>query len=364
WAVGSTPGSSVAARPKNSRTWAGFAIPVVSPNPTSSAPAAASRPAISKTRAGSTSPSSGQPKLVEIPPSQRRPSARARPSTFSTPVSDSSTVRFTLCLLWDSEAERKTLISSIRSRCASAASSPRSFGISTETETSSGIAARSSTSPASASCGITSARTKLVTSSQRSPVAASISISRTLSAVAMISGSFWNPSRGPTSRIFTARGVISGPERAGDHHLLHLVGALADRQDLGVAVEAADRVLLDEAVATVDLHRLLGRAHREAAALQLRLRRGEAEVAPFVLQHRRFEHQQPGRLDLGRDIGELRLDRLELGDRLAEGAPLLGVGERLVERPLGQPDAHRGNADAADVEYLEELAEAHPARPE
>jgi hypothetical protein len=48
-----------------------------------------------------------------------------------------------------------------------------------------------------------------VTSSRRSPVRASISISRTLSSLAMTSGSFWNPSRGPTSRIaIGSRSVI------------------------------------------------------------------------------------------------------------------------------------------------------------
>src|SRR4051794_27582902 len=46
-------------------------------------------------------------------------------------------------------------------------------------------------------------------------------------------------------------------ELPGDHHLLDLVGALADGEDLRVAVEAADRVLLDVAVAAVDLDGLL-----------------------------------------------------------------------------------------------------------
>ena len=100
-------------------------------------------------------------------------------------------------------ADMKTLTSWKRSRSSSALSSPRSFGISTESATSSGTSIASSTSRASASCGITSARTKLVTSSRRSPVRASSSISRTLSAVAMTSGSFWKPSRGPTSRMRT-----------------------------------------------------------------------------------------------------------------------------------------------------------------
>ena len=60
------------------------------------------------------------------------------------------------------------------------------------------------------------------------------------------------------SRRSDGRDGRSGPERPRDHHLLHLVGPLADREDLRVAVEAADRVLLDVAVAAVDLHRLLG----------------------------------------------------------------------------------------------------------
>ena len=58
---------------KNSWTWRGFAIPVVSPKPTSSQPAAASRSAISKTRSGGTWPSYGQPKEVAITPSRRSP---------------------------------------------------------------------------------------------------------------------------------------------------------------------------------------------------------------------------------------------------------------------------------------------------
>ncbi len=52
------------------------------------------------------------------------------------------------------------------------------------------MAIRSSTSSASASCGITSGRTKLVTSSRRNPVRASASISSTLRAVGIVSGSF------------------------------------------------------------------------------------------------------------------------------------------------------------------------------
>src|SRR5437016_4896154 len=81
--------------------------------------------------------------------------------------------------------------------------------------------------------------------------------------------------------------------RAGADHLLDLVGALADREDLRVAVEAAHRVLLDEAVAAVDLHGLLRAAHREPPRLELRLRGGEGEVPLRVLLARGLVDEQP-----------------------------------------------------------------------
>ena len=128
-------------------------------------------------------------------------------SVRSSPPSDSSIERLTLRRLWVSEAERKTLAPSKRSRIPSARSSPRSFGISTEKATPSRRCTSASTCSASESCGITSGRTKEVTSIRSRPLAESMSISRTLSAVAIVSGSFWKPSRGPTSRIRTVLGI-------------------------------------------------------------------------------------------------------------------------------------------------------------
>ena len=46
-------------------------------------------------------------------------------------------------------------------------------------------------------------------------------------------------------------------EVPGYHHALDFVGALADLEDLLVAVEARDRRLVHEAVAAVDLERLV-----------------------------------------------------------------------------------------------------------
>ena len=87
----------------------------------------------------------------------------------------------------------------------------------------------------------------------------------------------------------------SRAQPAGDHHLLDLVGPLADRQDLRVAVHAADRILLDVAVAAVDLHGLVGAADGEPAGLELRLRGGEAERPAGVLQQRGAVDEQPRR---------------------------------------------------------------------
>jgi hypothetical protein len=41
---------------------------------------------------------------------------------------------------------------------------------------------------------------------------------------------------------------------------------------------------------------------------------------------------------------------LEVGDRLAERLALLGVGERLVVRALGDPDRAGGDVDPAPLE--------------
>ena len=60
----------------------------------------------------------------------------------------------------------------------------------------------------------------------------------------------------------------------------------------------------------------------------------------------------------------LRLDRLELRDRLAERLALLRVRQRLVQRALREADAHRRDADAPDVEDVQELLEAVAARAE
>src|SRR5258705_13893549 len=114
-------------------------------------------------------------------------------------------------------------------------------------------------------------------------------------------------------------------DRARDHEPLDLARPLVDLGDLRVAVVALDRELLRVAVAAEDLDRLAGlpacHLRREELRFGARLR---VRLAP-VLQPRRAVHEQPRRADLGRPVGELVLDGLELRDRLAECVALLRI---------------------------------------
>ena len=152
------------------------------------APASAMRLARANTRSRGTGPSYGQPKATAMTASQCSPASRTAGIISSSSAMVWSIARLTLRLLCVSEADTKSPTSWNRSRTRSAFSRPRRLGTSTLRLTSSGTWIRSRTSWASASCGITSARTKLVTSSRSRPVAASASTRRTLSSVAIRSG--------------------------------------------------------------------------------------------------------------------------------------------------------------------------------
>ncbi len=183
-------------------------MPVVSPNPISVAPISANRSARPSTRSSGTFPSYGQPKEVAITASSFSPSARMR---FAIPRSSAivcSTSRLMFLRLWVSDALTKIDASWNRSRTWSALSRPRLFGMSTIRLTWSGTSMRFSTSTPSESCGITSGRTKLATSMRRKPLCPSRLTRRTFSSVGITSGSFWNPSRGPTSRMSTLPGLV------------------------------------------------------------------------------------------------------------------------------------------------------------
>src|SRR3954471_2582555 len=108
-------------------------------------------------------------------------------------------------------------------------------------------------------------------------------------------------------------------EGAGDDEPLDLARALVDLGDLRVAVVALGRELLRVAVAAEHLDRLAGLAAGHRAREQLRLRALDAVRPAGLLEARRTPDQRARRLDLGLHVGQLVLDRLEAGDRAAEG---------------------------------------------
>src|SRR5262245_5189606 len=88
------------------------------------------------------------------------------------------------------------------------------------------------------------------------------------------------------------------PKVAGDHHALDLVRPLADLEDLLVAVQARDWILVHETVATVDLEAPVRCTVRQLARVQLCHRGRAPEVASLILLPRRLVDEVAGRLDL------------------------------------------------------------------
>src|SRR6185503_19719580 len=138
----------------------------------------------------------------------------------------------------------------------------------------------------------------------------------------------------------------SGPAQQvlGHDHALDLVRTLVDLGDLGVAHEALHRELAGVAVAAEDLDRVGGDLHGGVGGQALGrrgLERGAGD--PVIDEARGVVHHQARGVHRHRHVREHELDALELGDRLVERAALLGVGDRGVQRGLG--DSHRLGPD-------------------
>src|SRR5262249_5696093 len=156
-----------------------------------------------------------------------------------------------------------------------------------------------------------------------------------------------------------ARGSIPRQvDLAGDHETLDLRGALVDLEQLGVAHQLLDRVLLDVAVAAEDLHRVRGDLHRGVGGEALRVRRLQRRPLALVEQPRRLPDEQPRRLDLGGHVGDEEVDALVHRDRLLELDALLRVLDRVLERRARDADCAGRRAGPRVVERLHRDLEA------
>src|SRR3972149_4227517 len=111
-------------------------------------------------------------------------------------------------------------------------------------------------------------------------------------------------SRGPrSSRAWRLSGAAPGilllENRFGDDDSLDLRGPLADLRKFHVAVDAFYRVVFDEAVPAVDLHRLRRRAGRRLGGVEFGHGGFPPERASLVGQHRGAGPEPPGGRDLG-----------------------------------------------------------------
>jgi hypothetical protein len=79
---------------------------------------------------------------------------------------------------------------------------------------------------------------------------------------------------------------------------------------------------------------------------------------PASLRPGGVDHERVRGLDLGGHLGELELDRLVLGDRLAEGGALLGVLDGELEGADRDAAGAGGDVDAADLDAVHHLVEA------
>ena len=107
----------------------------------------------------------------------------------------------------------------------------------------------------------------------------------------------------------------------------------------------------------MDAHRLGRDLERGLAREQLRHPGLDVGALARLLALRRVAREQARRFELRRHVGELHLDRLVLGDRLAHRAALLRVRDRGVERGPRHADCTRRDVDAPDLERAEDVAE-------
>ena len=143
-----------------------------------------------------------------------------------------------------------------------------------------------------------------------------------------------------------------------DHLRLNLRRAFEDVEDAGVAQHARDRIFEREAVAAVDLQRVVGRRPGDARGEQLRHARFEVAAPACVLGAAGEIGELTGDVDLDRHHRQLVGDAREMDDRLAELHALLGVAQASSNAHWATPTARAAVWMRAEFESRHQLLEA------
>src|SRR5262245_7267372 len=135
----------------------------------------------------------------------------------------------------------------------------------------------------------------------------------------------------------------------GDHMALDLVGALEDAGHTRVAIHAFKWQLAREAHAAVDLDRLVDHLRGHLGAIELDYARLECRALAAVDLLRAVIYNLLHRIDFHRHVGQLKLNRLEIGDRAAELLAFDRILERQLIGLLGRAEARRAQSAAPDI---------------
>src|SRR5215472_1303992 len=161
-------------------------------------------------------------------------------------------------------------------------------------------------------------------------------------------------------------------QKAGNDKAVDFVGAFKDAVDAGIAIGALGGILLDKAVAAVDLDGFVDHVvdHLRApdldnGALDGVFLDGLAGLGEGVgcslvdfgesnVHHadRAVDERLTG-VDADRHVGDFFAHQAEVGNDLTESLALLGVADGIVERDTASTDAHGTQLEAAHVQNVE-----------
>src|SRR4051794_26290859 len=146
-----------------------------------------------------------------------------------------------------------------------------------------------------------------------------------------------------------------------DQPELDLRRAFDNRQLPCITVVELGQVILHIPGRAEHLERFAGDLDRDFTRLVLRHRKeGHVLLRELALVGHGggAVREEPGRLDLGGELGDLPLDALHVGDRLAERGALLHVLDRVHERAFREADAARRDDRPHRIEAEHRKAEA------
>src|SRR6266852_5128697 len=150
-------------------------------------------------------------------------------------------------------------------------------------------------------------------------------------------------------------GNVFTDELARDHCPEDVVGALADRHQRRIPIEALDLIFGRIAVAAMDAHRLQRCLDADLRGVELGHPCFEVGPPPRIERRCCPPGQQARGLHLGRHVRELQLDRLELGYRPAERVALAGIGQGPVKARLRDAHGTPRDVDASELEGRQRL---------